>query len=82
LDALATASQEARFEKLNPERMKTKSLAGETILSILTRAPGNNAVNGGLKVVADHDWSTARPSGTENVVKIHAESFKGESHLL
>jgi phosphoglucomutase len=66
---------------LSPEAVKELKLAGEPIIAKLTRAPGNNAPIGGLKVVAPNGWFAARPSGTENVYKIYAESFKDEKHL-
>jgi len=69
------------LQKLSPESVKESELAGEPIVAKLTRAPGNNASIGGLKVVAKSGWFAARPSGTENIYKIYAESFKGESHL-
>ncbi len=62
--------------------MKESTLAGERITEKLTRAPGNNAAIGGLKVVATNGWFAARPSGTENIYKIYAESFKSQSHLV
>ncbi|MGC8733280.1 MAG: phosphoglucomutase, alpha-D-glucose phosphate-specific, partial [Halothiobacillaceae bacterium] len=67
--------------KLSPEQIKAETLAGEKIIAKLTRAPGNNAEIGGLKVVTENGWFAARPSGTEDVYKIYAESFKGEAHL-
>ena len=67
--------------KLSPDAVKESDLAGETITAKLTRAPGNNAPIGGLKVVAKNGWFAARPSGTENIYKIYAESFTSESHL-
>jgi phosphoglucomutase len=81
IDAPATPEQKARLQKLSPEAVKESMLAGEPILSRLTRAPGNNAPIGGLKVVAGSGWFAARPSGTENVCKIYAESFKDQAHL-
>jgi phosphoglucomutase len=81
LDAPATPEQKARLQKLSPEALKETLLAGEPITAKLTRAPGNNAPIGGLKVVAKNGWFAARPSGTENVSKIYAESFKDEQHL-
>jgi phosphoglucomutase len=81
LDAPATPEQKARLQKLAPEAVKESSLAGEPITAKLTRAPGNNAPVGGLKVVAAGGWFAARPSGTENVYKIYAESFKDQAHL-
>ena len=67
--------------KLSPEAVKESTLAGEPITAKLTRAPGNDAPIGGLKVVAASGWFAARPSGTENIYKIYAESFKDQSHL-
>jgi phosphoglucomutase len=81
IDAPATPEQKARLEKLSPEAVTAATLAGEPITSKLTRAPGNGASIGGLKVVAANGWFAARPSGTENIYKIYAESFKEESHL-
>lgn len=81
IDAAATPEQKARLEKLSPEAIKASSLAGETITAKLTRAPGNNEPIGGLKVVAANGWFAARPSGTENLYKIYAESFRDEKHL-
>jgi phosphoglucomutase len=81
IDAPATPEQKSRLERLSPDAVATPQLAGEPIRSKLTRAPGNNAAIGGLKVVADSGWFAARPSGTENIYKIYAESFKGQVHL-
>jgi phosphoglucomutase len=81
IDAPATPEQKARLQKLAPEAVKDSNLAGEPITAKLTRAPGNNAPIGGLKVVAASGWFAARPSGTENVYKIYAESFKDDQHL-
>ena len=81
IDAIATPEQKTRLEKLSPEAVKEANLAGEPILSKLTRAPGNNEPIGGLKVVAASGWFAARPSGTENLYKIYAESFRDENHL-
>ena len=81
IDAPATPEQKASLQKLSPEAVKESSLAGESITAKLTRAPGNNAPIGGLKVVAKTGWFAARPSGTENIYKIYAESFKDEAHL-
>jgi phosphoglucomutase len=69
------------LQKLSPEAVKESSLAGEPITAKLTRAPCNNTEIGGLKVVAGSGWFAARPSGTENIYKIYAESFKDEAHL-
>ena len=71
----------AKLAKLSPEAVKESDLAGEPITAKLTNAPGNNAPIGGLKVVAANGWFAARPSGTEDVYKIYAESFKDRSHL-
>ena len=81
IDAAATPEQKARLGKLSPEAVSELKLAGEPITAKLTRAPGNNAPIGGLKVVADSGWFAARPSGTENIYKIYAESFRDEKHL-
>jgi len=81
IDAPATPEEKARLQKLSPEAVKESRLAGEPIAAKLTRAPGNNASIGGLKVVAANGWFAARPSGTENIYKIYAESFKDEAHL-
>jgi phosphoglucomutase len=67
--------------KLSPQQVRFTDLAGEKIQTILTRAPGNGAPIGGLKVVAESGWFAARPSGTEDIYKIYAESFRGEDHL-
>jgi phosphoglucomutase len=81
IDAPATPDQKARLERLSPEAVRESKLAGETITAKLTRAPGNNAAIGGLKVVTANGWFAARPSGTENIYKIYAESFRDEKHL-
>ncbi len=81
IDAAATPEQKARLERLSPEAVKAPNLAGEPITAKLSRAPGNNAPIGGLKVVTRGGWFAARPSGTEAVYKIYAESFKDEQHL-
>jgi phosphoglucomutase len=81
IDAPATPEQKARLEKLSPEAVTAATLAGKPITGKLTRAPGNGAPIGGLKVVAADGWFAARPSGTENIYKIYAESFKDEAHL-
>ena len=80
IDAPATPSQKEILGNLSPERVEAKELAGERITAILTRAPGNGAEIGGLKVVSPNGWFAARPSGTEDVYKIYAESFLGEKH--
>jgi phosphoglucomutase len=81
IDAPATPDQKSRLAKLSPKAIKASTLAGEPITAKLTRAPGNNAPIDGLKVVTASGWFAARPSGTENIYKIYAESFKNESHL-
>jgi phosphoglucomutase len=81
IDAAASPEQKARLAKLSPDAVKASTLAGEPITAKLTRAPGNDAPIGGLKVVATSGWFAARPSGTENIYKIYAESFRSESHL-
>jgi phosphoglucomutase len=81
IDAPATPEQKAKLQQLSPEAIKESDLAGEPITAKLTRAPGNQAPIGGLKVVAKSGWFAARPSGTENIYKIYAESFESESHL-
>jgi phosphoglucomutase len=81
IDAPATPEQKARLQELTPDAVKESDLAGEPITAKLTRAPGNQAPIGGLKVIAKSGWFAARPSGTENIYKIYAESFKSQSHL-
>ncbi|MFH0813122.1 MAG: phosphoglucomutase (alpha-D-glucose-1,6-bisphosphate-dependent) [Pseudomonadota bacterium] len=81
VDAPATPEQKNAFKGLTPEVVTANELAGETIIAKLTRAPGNNAAIGGLKVVTKSGWFAARPSGTENIYKLYAESFKSEAHL-
>lgn len=81
VDAPATPQQKARLKALSPEDVKADTLAGEPITARLTRAPGNHAEIGGLKVVAENAWFAARPSGTEDVYKIYAESFQSKEHL-
>lgn len=81
IDAPATPEQKKAFKKLTPEAVTANSLAGDPITQKLTRAPGNNADIGGLKVCTANGWFAARPSGTENIYKIYAESFKGTAHL-
>ncbi|MFM7579889.1 MAG: phosphoglucomutase (alpha-D-glucose-1,6-bisphosphate-dependent) [Microcystaceae cyanobacterium] len=80
-DAPATPEQKAKLSQLSPEAVTASTLAGDTITAKLTKAPGNQAAIGGLKVTTDAGWFAARPSGTENVYKIYAESFKDEAHL-
>ncbi len=81
IDAPATPEQKAVLKNLSPEMVTAATLAGEPILARLTRAPGNDAPIGGLKVVTENGWFAARPSGTEDIYKIYAESFLGEQHL-
>ncbi len=81
IDAPATPEQKAQLQKLSPEAVRASTLAGEPITARLTTAPGNNAPIGGLKVVAASGWFAARPSGTESIYKIYAESFKSQAHL-
>jgi phosphoglucomutase len=81
IDAPANPAQRAKLEKLSPDSVKASRLAGEPITATLIHAPGNNAPIGGLKVVTASGWFAARPSGTENIYKIYAESFQGETHL-
>ena len=81
IDAPATPAQKAKLQRLAPDSIKESRLAGESITVKLTLAPGNNAPIGGLKVVTASGWFAARPSGTEDIYKIYAESFQGETHL-
>ncbi|HYP67399.1 MAG TPA: phosphoglucomutase (alpha-D-glucose-1,6-bisphosphate-dependent) [Thiobacillaceae bacterium] len=81
VEAPATPEQKQRLAKLSPGQVQSAELAGEEIQSVLTRAPGNGAPIGGLKVIAGSGWFAARPSGTEDIYKIYAESFLGEDHL-
>ena len=81
VEASATPEQKAILEKLSPAQVRSTALAGEKIQTILTKAPGNGAAIGGLKVQAKSGWFAARPSGTEDIYKIYAESFEGEDHL-
>jgi phosphoglucomutase len=81
IDAGATKQQKAKLAKLSPAQVTAMTLAGEPITAILTEAPGNHAPIGGLKVTTENGWFAARPSGTEDVYKIYAESFNGEAHL-
>jgi phosphoglucomutase len=81
IDAAATPEQKARLGKLSPDAVTASTLAGEPISAKLSHAPGNNAAIGGLKVVTANGWFAARPSGTENIYKVYAESFKDERHL-
>lgn len=81
MDAAANPAQKAALGNLSPEMVEASAMAGEPILAKLTHAPGNNAAIGGLKVVTENGWFAARPSGTEDIYKIYAESFKGPEHL-
>ena len=81
IDAPATPEQKVVLSKLSPNQVKATELAGDKILAMLTAAPGNGAAIGGLKVVTEHGWFAARPSGTEDVYKLYAESFRGKEHL-
>lgn len=81
IDAPATPAQKQALSRLTAQRVVSTQLAGEAIQTILTQAPGNGAGIGGLKVIAEHGWFAARPSGTEDVYKIYAESFRGADHL-
>jgi phosphoglucomutase len=82
IDAPASAEQCSILKKLSPDDVKESVLGGEPIDAILTNAPGNGAAIGGLKVIAKNGWFALRPSGTEPIYKIYAESFIGEEHLL
>ena len=81
VEAPATPEQKRKLSELSPQQVPIKELAGEKILSILSHAPGNDAPIGGVKVIAEHGWFAARPSGTENIYKIYVESFRDEQHL-
>jgi phosphoglucomutase len=81
IDAPATPEQKAKLQELSPDAVKESDLAGEPIIAKLTKAPGNSAAIGGLKIVAEGGWFAARPSGTENIYKIYAESFESQTHL-
>ena len=81
LDAPASPADKAAFKQLTPERVSAATLAGEPIVARLTRAAGNDAPIGGLKVATENGWFAARPSGTEDIYKIYAESFKSAEHL-
>jgi phosphoglucomutase len=81
IDAAATPEQKKLLSRLSPENIKATQLAGEKIVSMITEAPGSKAAIGGLKVVTENGWFAARPSGTEDVYKVYAESFRGEDHL-
>jgi phosphoglucomutase len=81
IEAPATTEQKAKLAKLSPQQIQITALAGEPIERVLDRAPGNDAPIGGIKVIAASGWFAARPSGTEDIYKIYAESFRGEEHL-
>jgi phosphoglucomutase len=81
IDAPATPAEKEILKQLNPESVKAATLAGDAITARMTRAPGNHADLGGLKVATEHGWFAARPSGTEDVYKIYAESLRSEAHL-
>jgi phosphoglucomutase len=81
IDAPATPAEKAALGRLDADAVTATDLGGDPITAILTRAPGNDAPIGGLKVVTEHGWFAARPSGTENVTKVYAETFRGEDHL-
>ena len=81
VDAPATPEQKAKLQNLSAAQVRSTELAGEKIQAIVTNAPGNGAAIGGLKVVAENGWFAARPSGTENIYKVYAESFRGQEHL-
>ncbi|MBC7574369.1 MAG: alpha-D-glucose phosphate-specific phosphoglucomutase, partial [Herminiimonas sp.] len=81
IEAPATPAQKKVLASLTPQQVGSKQLAGEAITEILTTAPGNGAAIGGVKVVTENGWFAARPSGTEDIYKIYAESFKGQDHL-
>jgi phosphoglucomutase len=81
LDRPATAAQKAALQRIAPRDVHATSLAGDSIRAILTQAPGNGAPIGGVKVVTGSGWFAARPSGTEDVYKLYAESFEGPEHL-
>ncbi|HDZ37656.1 MAG TPA: alpha-D-glucose phosphate-specific phosphoglucomutase, partial [Marinobacter sp.] len=80
-EAAATPAQKDCLAKLSADQIQSSELAGEKILSVLTKAPGNNAPIGGVRVSAQSGWFAARPSGTEDIYKIYAESFQGKEHL-
>ena len=81
MEAAATPGQKALLARLSPGQFRHTELAGEKIERVLDRAPGNDAPIGGLKVITKSGWFAARPSGTEDIYKIYAESFRGEAHL-
>jgi phosphoglucomutase len=81
VEVSATPGQKEALERLSPEQVRFTDLAGEQVQTLLTRAPGDGAPIGGMKVIAESGWFAARPSGAENIYKIYAESFRGENHL-
>jgi phosphoglucomutase len=81
IDAPATARQKTILQNLSPDQLNVSELAGDQVLSVLSKAPGNGASIGGVKVVTRHGWFAARPSGTEEVYKLYTESFRGHDHL-
>ena len=81
VDAPATVQQKKQLGALSPDKLGASELAGETIDAVLDKAPGNGAAIGGIKVIAKSGWFAARPSGTEEVYKIYAESFRSQDHL-
>jgi len=81
LDAPATPEEKSKLKNLSPEQIKSDTLAGDKIIAVLTKAPANGAPIGGIKIVTEFGWFAARPSGTEDIYKIYAESFKGKEHL-
>lgn len=81
IEAPATPEQQEVLSRLSPEQVRLTELGGETIQTVLTHAPGNGAPLGGVKVIAKNGWFAARPSGTEAIYKIYAESFRGTEHL-
>jgi phosphoglucomutase len=82
IEAPATSTEKAILERLSPEHLQVSELAGEPVQEAITTAPGNSMPIGGVKVIAENGWFAARPSGTEDVYKIYAESFRGRNHLL
>jgi phosphoglucomutase len=81
IEAPANAAQRAALGKLTPQQVKSHQLAGDAVLSVVDRAAGNGAPLGGIKVTTQNGWFAARPSGTEDIYKIYAESFRGKQHL-
>ena len=81
IDAPASPAQKAALKQLTPERVRTTTLAGDAIVARRTRAPGNNELIGGVKITTAQGWFAARPSGTEDIYKVYAESFRDEAHL-